>query len=60
MKSSAAVLGLLQQTASEWAKADETGNGNRMDDASIDALIMARKQARETVILPKLMKFVIN
>ena len=47
MKSSAAVLGLLQQTASAWAKADETSNGNRMDDAAIDALIRARKEARE-------------
>ena len=47
LKSSAATLGLLQQTASAWAKADETGNGNRMDDAAIDALIRARKEARE-------------
>ena len=47
LKSSAATLGLLQQTASAWAKADETGNGNRMDDAAIDALIKARKEARE-------------
>ena len=30
-----------------WAKADETGNGNSMDDAAIDALIRARKEARE-------------
>ena len=47
LKSSAATLGLLQQTASTWAKADETGNGNRMDDVAIDALIRARKEARE-------------
>ena len=47
LKSSAATLGLLQQTASAWAKADETSNGNRMDDAAIDALIRARKEARE-------------
>ena len=47
LKSSAATLGLLQQTASAWAKADETGNGNSMDDAAIDALIRARKEARE-------------
>ena len=47
LKSSAATLGLLQQTASAWAKADETGNQNRMDDAAIDALIRARKEARE-------------
>ena len=47
LKSSAATLGLLQKTASAWAKADETGNENRMDDAAIDALIRARKEARE-------------
>ena len=47
LKSSAATLGLLKQTASAWAKADETGNGDRMDDAAIDALIRARKEARE-------------
>ena len=47
LKSSAATIGLLQQTASAWAKADETGNGNRMDDAAIDALVRARKEARE-------------
>ena len=47
LKSSAATLGLLQQTASAWAKADETGKGNCMDDAAIDALIRARKEARE-------------
>jgi cysteinyl-tRNA synthetase len=47
LKSSAATLGLLQQTAGAWAKADETGNGSRMGDAAIDALIRARKEARE-------------
>jgi cysteinyl-tRNA synthetase len=46
LKSSAAVLGLLQQTASAWAKDDETGTKDSIDDATIDALIMARKQAR--------------
>jgi len=46
LKSSAAVLGLLQQTASEWAKADETATKNGIDDTAIDMLIMARKQAR--------------
>ena len=47
LKSSAASLGLLQQTASAWAKADQTSDGNRMDDAAIDAMIKARKEARE-------------
>ena len=46
LKSSAAVLGLLQQTASAWAKADETSVADGMDDDSIDFLITARKQAR--------------
>ena len=46
LKSSAAVLGLLQQTASAWAKDDETGTKDGIDDATIDALIMTRKQAR--------------
>ena len=46
LKSSASVLGLLQQTADEWAKADETVAKNGMDDTTIDGLIMARKQAR--------------
>jgi cysteinyl-tRNA synthetase len=46
LKSSAAVIGLLQQTASEWAKADETVTKDDLDDAAIDVLIMARKQAR--------------
>ena len=44
LKSSAAILGLLEQTGDEWARAggDETG----MSDAEIDAAIEARKQAR--------------
>ena len=46
LKSSAAVLGLLQQTASAWAKDDEAGTANGMDDDAIDVLIIARKQAR--------------
>ena len=46
LKSSAAVLGLLQQTASEWAKADETVPIDGIDDEAINVLIMARKQAR--------------
>ena len=46
LKSSAAVLGLLQQTASAWFKADETVNKDSIEDTVINALIMARKQAR--------------
>ena len=46
LKSSAAVLGLLTQTASAWAKAEETVAEDGMDDRAIDLLIMARKQAR--------------
>ena len=46
LKSSAAVLGLLEQTASSWAKADETFSKDGLDDAAIDELIMNRKQAR--------------
>ena len=46
LKSSAAVLGLLQQTASEWARADETVTKDDINDTAIDVLIMARKQAR--------------
>ncbi len=46
LKSSASVLGLLMQTASAWAKADETGTAGGMDDGAIDVLITARKQAR--------------
>ena len=46
LKSSAAVLGLLQQTASAWAKTVETVTKDGMDDTSIDVLIMAREQAR--------------
>ena len=46
LKSSAAVLGLLQQTASEWAKADETVTKGDIDNHDIDVLILARKQAR--------------
>ena len=46
LKSSAAVLGLLQRTASDWARADETVTKDGIDDTAIDLLIMARKQAR--------------
>ena len=46
LKSSAAVLGLLQETASEWAKADETVTKDDIDNTTIDMLIMARKLAR--------------
>ena len=46
LKSSAAVLGLLQVTASAWAKADETRSAGGMDDNAIDILIAERKQAR--------------
>ena len=46
MKSSAAVLGLLQRTASAWAKTDETGTADGMEDEAIDVLITIRKQAR--------------
>lgn len=44
LKSSAALLGLLQQTAGDWARGD-TG-ADDMDDAAIEAAIEARKQAR--------------
>jgi cysteinyl-tRNA synthetase len=46
LKSSAAVLGLLQQSASAWAKADKTGTADGMDDDAIDIQIATRKQAR--------------
>ena len=46
LKSSAAVIGLLQQTASEWAKADETLEKDGIGDTAIGVLIMARNQAR--------------
>ena len=46
LKSSAAVLGLLQRTASAWAKTDETGTADGIEDEAIDVLITIRKQAR--------------
>jgi cysteinyl-tRNA synthetase len=46
LKASAAVLGLLQQSADGWAKADDASTGDGLDDAAIDGLIDARKQAR--------------
>jgi cysteinyl-tRNA synthetase len=48
LKSSAALLGLLEQTGDEWARGetgDETGD-ETADDAEIDARIEARNAAR--------------
>jgi len=45
LKSSAALLGLLEQTGDEWARGD-TGTDDGMDDAAIEAAIEARKAAR--------------
>ena len=44
LKSSAGLLGLLEQTADDWARGGDAGDG--MDDAVIEAAIEARKQAR--------------
>ena len=44
LKSSAALLGLLDQTAEAWARGD--GEDGGMSDSEIDAAIEARKQAR--------------
>ncbi|MDC0102346.1 cysteine--tRNA ligase, partial [Alphaproteobacteria bacterium] len=46
LKASAAVLGLLQQSADGWAKAGDAATDGGLDDAAIDGLIEARKQAR--------------
>ncbi len=46
LKSSAAVLGLLPQTSSAWARGDQTGSEDGIDDETIDELIMERKKAR--------------
>jgi len=44
LKSSATILGLLEQSAEAWARGDSGEDG--MSDAEIDAAIAARKQAR--------------
>ena len=44
LKSSAAILGLLEKTGDGWARGDSSDDG--MSDAEIDAAIEARKQAR--------------
>jgi cysteinyl-tRNA synthetase len=46
LKASGAVLGLLQQGADGWAKAGDAATDDGLDDATIDGLIEARKQAR--------------
>ena len=46
LRASAAVLGLLQQSADGWAKAGDAATDDGLDDAAIDGLIEARKQAR--------------
>jgi len=46
LKASAAVLGLLQQSADGWAKAGDAATEDVLDDVAIDGLIEARKQAR--------------
>ena len=49
LKSSAALLGLLQQGADAWAKGADSvsgGDDKRLDDAAIDAEIAARNAAR--------------
>ena len=44
LKSSSAILGLLERSGEEWARGDSSDDG--MSDADIDAAIEARKQAR--------------
>jgi len=44
LKSSAALLGLLQQTGGDWARGDAGGGG--LQDEAIETAIEARKQAR--------------
>ena len=44
LKSSAALLGLLERTAEAWARGD--GEDGGMSDAEIESAIEARKQAR--------------
>ena len=48
LKNSAAIMGLLQQDPEQWAKTAEGGSQNSLDDATIDALIMARAEARQS------------
>ena len=44
LKTSAAILGLLERSGEEWARGDSSDDS--MSDADIDAAIEARKQAR--------------
>ncbi len=44
LKSSSAILGLLERSGEEWARGDSSDDS--MSDADIDAAIEARKQAR--------------
>jgi cysteinyl-tRNA synthetase len=48
LKASAAMVGLLQQDPERWAKTADADRQNGLDDAAIDALIMARTQARQS------------
>jgi cysteinyl-tRNA synthetase len=48
LKASAAVMGLLQQDPEQWAKTADGDTQNGLDDSAIDALIMARAEARQS------------